>query len=179
VLLQARLLATVLMLNLDREHHRRRAERAEVDATRDALTELANRRAWNDIVAAEEARSRRYGHPGSVLVVDLNNLKSVNDIYGHAAGDRLLRDCAKVLAESARAPDFVARLGGDEFGVLAVETERAGAEAKAARIRRALQRAGIQAAIGIGVRGSEGSFDTALAQADRAMYEDKWRSRLR
>jgi diguanylate cyclase (GGDEF)-like protein len=90
-----------------------------------------------------------------------------------------LRDCAKVLAESARAPDFVAGLGGDEFGVLAVETVRGGAEAKAARIRRALKRAGIEAAIGIGVRGSEGSFDTALAEADRAMYEEKWRSRMR
>lgn len=177
ILLQARLLSTVLGLELDREHHRRRAERAEVEATRDALTELANRRAWNDIVAAEEARSRRYGHPASVLILDLNDLKAVNDHHGHAAGDQLLRRCAQVLADTARAPDFVARLGGDEFGVLAVETDRAGGEAKAARISRALQDAGIEAAIGLGVRSSDGSLHTAVQEADRGMYEDKVRSR--
>ncbi len=177
VVLQAGLLATLLALELDREHQRRRAERAEAQAARDDLTGLANRRAWGHIVAAEEARSRRYGHPGSVLIIDLNGLKEVNDTRGHAAGDQLLRDCARVLGACARGSDFVARLGGDEFGVLAVETDRDGGEAQAVRIRRALQREGIDAAIGVGVRDCQGSLDTARQDADRAMYADKQRRR--
>lgn len=179
VVLQAGLLSTLLALELDREQLRRRAERAEAQAARDDLTGLANRRAWDHIVAAEEARSTRYGHPGSVLILDLNELKSVNDTRGHAAGDQLLRACARVLVDSARGSDFVARLGGDEFGVLAVETDRAGGEAQASRIRRALQEAGIDAAIGLGVRDTRGSLDAARQDADRAMYEDKQRQRAR
>jgi diguanylate cyclase (GGDEF)-like protein len=177
VLLQARLLATVLALDLEQEEQRRRAERAEAEASRDPLTDLANRRAWDHILHAEEARSRRYGHPAVVLVIDLNRLKAVNDTRGHAAGDQLLRDCAKVLTDSARNSDLVARLGGDEFGVLAVETDRAGGEANAARISAALRAAGISAAIGIGVRAADGSLITAWRDADRAMYADKRRRR--
>lgn len=178
VVLQAGLLATLLALELDREHQRRRAERAEALATLDALTELANRRGWDHIVAAEEARARRYGHPGSVLIIDLNQLKAVNDSRGHAAGDQLLRDCAQVLSGTARGSDFVARLGGDEFGILAVETDRPGGEAQVARIRQAMDAAGIDAAIGLGVRHAPGSLDTARRDADRAMYEDKQRRRI-
>ncbi len=173
--LMGRLLATVLALELDREQQERRAERAEADAARDGLTGLANRRAWDDIVTAEEARCRRYGHPGAVLVIDLNDLKEVNDTHGHPAGDQLLRDCANVLVATARSSDFVARIGGDEFAVLAVETDSAGGEVQAARIRRALQDAGVNAAIGLGLRGPDGSLDNAARDADSAMYEDKRR----
>lgn len=173
VLLQARLLSTVLASELDREYEQRRAERAEADAARDALTGLPNRRAWDAVLVAEDARSRRYGHPGSVLMVDLNGLKTVNDSRGHAAGDRLLRRCARVLTATARASDFVARLGGDEFGILVAETDHAGARAQAARLRLALDAAPVDAAIGVGFRTASGSFESAQHEADASMYADK------
>jgi len=171
--LLGRLLATVLRLDIDREHERRRAERAEVDAGSDALTGLANRRTWDVVLEAEETRSRRYGHPASVLVLDLNDLKTVNDTRGHAAGDDLLRTCAEVLTHSARDNDLVARLGGDEFGVLAVETDAVGGQATLERVRRALAAAGVRAAAGLGVRTPDGGLAAAWRDADRAMYADK------
>ena len=171
--LLARLLATVLRLDLERDHERRRAERAEVDAGSDALTGLANRRTWDVVLGAEEARSRRYGHPASVIVIDLNDLKTLNDTQGHAAGDDLLRTCARVLSATARDNDLVARLGGDEFAVLAVETDAAGGQATLERVRRALQQGGIPAAAGLGVRASDGTLTGAWQDADRAMYADK------
>ncbi len=171
--LLARLLATVLRLDLERDRQWRRAERAEVDAGSDALTGLANRRTWDVVLAAEEARSRRYGHPASVIVIDLNDLKTVNDTRGHAAGDDLLRSCARVLAATARDNDLVARLGGDEFTVLAVETDATGAQATLDRVRGALRAEGIRAAAGLGVRASDGSLAAAWQEADRAMYADK------
>lgn len=177
VLLQAALLSTLLALELDREDLQRRAERAEVDANRDALTGLANRRMWESIVAAEETRSGRYGHPGCVLVLDLNDLKSVNDTGGHRAGDELLRQFADVLTSAARHSDFVARLGGDEFGVLAVQTDLAGGRAQEQRLREALATAGIDAAIGLSVRAAGTSFATAFDAADEEMYRDKERRR--
>ena len=173
VVLQAELLTTILALELDEEYQRRRAEHAEAEAAQDVLTGVPNRRAWNDVLTTEEARSRRYGHPGSVLMIDLNGLKTVNDTLGHAAGDQLLRDCAAVLTAAARGSDFVARLGGDEFAILAVETDAASARSYTARVREALDAAGIDAAVGLGVRTFPGSLADAQDDADRAMYLDK------
>ena len=173
LLLQGRLLTTLLHLELEREQLQRRAERAESDATRDVLTGLANRRGWDRVLAAEEVRCQRYGHPASVLVVDLDGLKQINDSAGHAAGDRLLRDAAALLRGAARTSDVVARLGGDEFGVLAVETAAEGGRATAERVRTALADGGVEAAVGLGVRVPHGSLAAAWQEADRAMYEHK------
>lgn len=178
VLLQAQLLATVLGAELDQEQQRRRAERAEAAANRDVLTNLWNRRGWDDLLAIEESRSARYGHSGAVLVIDLNGLKAVNDSRGHAAGDDMLRDCAAVLADTARDSDVVARLGGDEFGVLAVEIDPSRGAALADRITQALAKASVDAAIGLGVRAADGSLHTAWQIADAAMYEHKQHQRL-
>lgn len=173
VVLQARLLATVLSLELQREELERRAERAETEAHRGVLTGLANRRAWDSVLAAEEARCRRYGHPAAIVVVDLNGLKTVNDSSGHAAGDQLLRDAAAVLRGAARETDLVARLGGDEFGVLALETDGTGGHVTAERLRRALHDHGVAAAVGVGVRLPRATLAVAWQDADRAMYEEK------
>src|SRR5215213_36604 len=95
----------------------------ELDALTDPLTGVGNRRAWDRLLNAEEARCRRYGSVASLVAVDLDELKRVNDRDGHAAGDRLLRRTAQVIDSTRRAADVVARLGGDEFGVLAVECD--------------------------------------------------------
>ena len=168
-----RLLTTVLHLELEREEQQRRAERAESDATRDALTGLANRRAWDAVLAAEEVRCQRYGHPASVVVVDLDGLKQVNDSEGHAAGDRLLRRAAEVLRRAARHADVVARLGGDEFGLLAVETGAEGGRVTAQRVRAALTAGGVGASVGVGARAHGVPLTAAWQDADRAMYEEK------
>ena len=84
----------------------------------DVVTGIASRAAWEDALRAEELHHSRGGRPSSVVILDLDDLKTVNDAEGHQAGDALLRRAGGVLAASVRATDFVARIGGDEFGVL-------------------------------------------------------------
>ncbi|MDP9497980.1 MAG: GGDEF domain-containing protein [Actinomycetota bacterium] len=174
--LQARLLSTVLTLELAQDRQRQRAERAEAEAAVDPLTGLANRRAWDRLLAVEEARCTRYGHPAAVLVLDLNDLKQVNDTSGHAGGDALLRRTAALLRAHTRPGDLVARLGGDEFAVLAVHTDALGAAAETDRLRSALASSGVDAAIGAGVRTAAGTLTDAWVRADHAMYTDKRRA---
>jgi diguanylate cyclase (GGDEF)-like protein len=88
----------------------------------DDLTGLANRRAWDEALDRELARSRRTGAPFAVLLCDLDRFKAVNDGYGHPAGDHVLRETAAAFLARARATDLVARLGGDELGVLCPDT---------------------------------------------------------
>lgn len=92
-----------------------RAEEFQQLATRDSLTGLSNRRLGEERLAAEAARSERHGHPLSVLLLDLNRFKGINDRYGHAAGDLVLQAFAARLNKVIRASDLAARLGGDEF----------------------------------------------------------------
>jgi predicted signal transduction protein with EAL and GGDEF domain len=106
-----------------------RAEEFQELATRDPLTGLSNRRLGEERLASQVARSARHGHPLSVLLLDLNRFKSINDRYGHSAGGFVLRVFAKRLNRVIRASDLAVRLGGDEFpgdspGVLARQNSR-------------------------------------------------------
>lgn len=179
VALQARLLSTLLDGELRTDMQRRRAERAEVEALVDPLTGAVNRRAWQALLDREEERCRRYGDTASVLALDLDDLKAVNDSRGHAAGDQLLIDTARVLQEAVRAADVVARLGGDEFAVLAVQTNGPAALREVDRLQSRLVADGITASIGMADREATGSLRAAWAAADRNMYEAKRRRRLR
>lgn len=163
-----RLVATV-------EEFEARARRAEEESLVDPLTQLGNRRAWRLAVSEADERIRRGGSPAVVAVIDLDDLKGVNDSRGHGAGDALLRQLATTLVNSMRAADIVARLGGDEFGVLAVETE--GAERVSERIRAALGVARIPASVGVSPRPEGGSLHHAWEAADSAMYAEKARHR--
>lgn len=98
-----------------------RAEEFQQLATRDSLTGLSNRRLGEERLAAEVARSERHGHPLSVLLLDLNRFKGINDRHGHAAGDLVLKAFAARLNKVIRASDLAARLGGDEFLVILPE----------------------------------------------------------
>jgi diguanylate cyclase len=168
-----RLLGTVLAQELEREELARRVERAELEALTDPLTGVGNRRAWDLVVEAEEARCRRYGSPASLVSVDLDGLKGVNDARGHVAGDALLRRAAQVILASKRASDVVARLGGDEFGVLAVECDEAAAAALAERVAGALEAAGVRASVGHATRQPAAGLTRAWLEADTAMYARK------
>ena len=145
--LLGRLLAVLLVQELERQELQRRFEVAELDALTDPLTGVGNRRAWDRLLEAEEARCHRYGSVASLVAVDLDELKRVNDREGHAAGDRLLCRAAQVIDSTRRAADVVARLGGDEFGILAVECDEPAAKVLAERLRGALDAAGISASV--------------------------------
>jgi diguanylate cyclase len=174
--LLGRMLAVLLVQELDRQELQRRFELAELDALTDPLTGVGNRRAWDRLLDAEEARCRRYGSVASLVAIDLDELKRVNDGQGHAAGDRLLRRTAQVIDACRRAADVVARLGGDEFGVLAVECDEPAAKVLADRLRGALEAAGIRASVGHATRQPSGTLAQAWSAADAEMYAHKRRA---
>lgn len=171
--LLAGLLSTVLKAELELARELRRAEHAQAEARIDALTGLYNRRGWDQQLAAEEQRCRRYGHPACVVVVDLDGLKRVNDNDGHAAGDALIGRAAQALRGAVRIHDVVARLGGDEFAVLGTECDRSGAQALARRLRAALTAHDVAASLGLAMRDPGRGLAQAQDEADHAMYADK------
>jgi diguanylate cyclase len=173
--LLGRLLAVLLVQELERQELQRRFELAELDALTDPLTGVGNRRAWDRLLEAEEARCRRYGSVASLVAIDLDELKRVNDRDGHGAGDRLLLRTAQVIDSTRRAADVVARLGGDEFGVLAVECDEPAAKVLADRLRGALEAAGIRASVGHATRQPTGTLAEAWSAADADMYAHKRR----
>jgi len=150
----------------------REAERSSTLAMTDELTGLPNRRAWNQIVAQEQERSRKLGTSPHVLFIDLDELKAVNDSEGHSAGDALLAATGKTLLSVCRTSDFVARIGGDEFGVLLVSGGRS-AEAVKERIRQALEEQGIRCSIGVATRRAPFDLEETIREADEALYEEK------
>ncbi len=168
--LLAQLLSTVLEAELKVAEQVRRAERAEADALTDGLTGLYNRRAWDQLLATEEGRCRRYGHPATVVAVDLDGLKEVNDNLGHAQGDELIRRAADALRRTFRDQDVVARVGGDEFLVLAVECDAVGARSLMTRVEAAFSASDVEASLGIAVRDPRLGLTHAVEQADEAMY---------
>src|SRR5687767_15543232 len=102
---------------------------------KDEVTGLYNRRFFSLRLEEELSRYRRFNHPVSVVLLDLDLFKSVNDQYGHTVGDDTLRDMAQILMKHSRGINVVSRYGGDEFAVLLVETSKAGARLYADRIR--------------------------------------------
>lgn len=167
------LLSELLRAELTAVNADRRLERAVDQARRDELTSLYNRRGWVEFLEAEERRCRRYGHPACVIAVDLDDLKSVNDRHGHAAGDEMLRAAAGALSTAVRGIDVVARTGGDEFMVLCIECDASNAGALVERIREVLAAAGIRASLGMAVRSPETGLYVTAHKADQAMYRDK------
>lgn len=169
------LLATVLALEIRANDVTRRAERYEIEAHVDPLTQLGNRLAWTKAMVEEEARCRRYGHTACVISVDLDGMKRANDLGGHDAGDRLLRTAAVVLRRVSRMCDQVARVGGDEFALLAVEASEIEGHALADRLHRAFVSAGVEASIGVAARDGSVTMEEAWKAADAAMYRHKRR----
>jgi len=157
-------------------------------AISDGLTSLANRRHFDERLAAEWDRARREGTPLSLLLIDVDHFKSFNDQYGHQAGDACLRSIARVLAEQARRPaDVAARYGGEEFALLLPNTDAGGCEQVGEQIRQAIQELGIlhafnppskQVTVSIGGATHVALTDKAdcaslIAAADKALYVAK------
>jgi len=151
------------------------------EARIDPLTGLASRTAWNELVAIEEARRGRYSRPVTIVSADLDNLKAVNDLFGHAAGDRLICAAADSLRRSARRYDRIARVGGDEFLVLMPETDAIGATRYLSRVRALLRTTGkdmdggLSLSLGAATAEKGEHLDNVIARADAAMYAAKKR----
>ena len=103
-------------------------------ATRDQLTGMLNRREFDRIMAEEAERSQRFGQPLSLVMVDIDHFKAVNDTHGHPAGDAVLKEVAKILTAQLRSVDRVARYGGEEFALILMQTGRPAAGEVAQRV---------------------------------------------
>lgn len=143
------------------------------EALHDPLTGLANRCAWDGAMEAEERRCRRYGNHAAVIVVDVDDLRGVNDSLGEAEGDHLLRELAEILACMSRDTDIVARTGGHEFALLALDCGEPHLRVLASRLRRALADAGVLASVGGACRLPGAGLSEAWAQADAALRAER------
>jgi diguanylate cyclase (GGDEF)-like protein len=141
-------------------------------ANRDPATGLGNRRAWLQTLHVEAGRARRTGRPITIVILDIDGLKQVNDSYGHAAGDSLIARAAAALSSARRATDVVCRLGGDEFGIAAADTDGAAAEVLVARLRESLLEQGVSVSLGWATSAHLG-IDDLWQRADAAMYQEK------
>lgn len=139
----------------------------------DALTHLANRRYWDERVAEELERARREETSLSLMLIDIDDFKDVNDQYGHQAGDRLLCQFAEGWRGTIRGSgDFLARLGGDEFGLLAPNTDERGINLMARRLRE-VSPDGISCSYGVATWDGHETVTDFFRRADDALYEAK------
>lgn len=173
--LLSRQLATILKFDLDREEAWRRALKSEADAQADRLSGLLNRRGWDFVCDREEQRARDFGHALSVALLDLDDLKRVNDRDGHAAGDRLIQTTGEVLRGALGPACTAARVGGDEFALLLPGIGYDSAAARVAALRERLEALAIRVSVGVAERKAHRGLAEALERADRAMYADKAR----
>jgi diguanylate cyclase (GGDEF)-like protein len=166
------------------------SRRYEALSLTDSLTSLRNRRAFDQEFASRFEQARRYGRPLSLAVVDLDYFKSINDQFGHAAGDGVLRGVARTLDHETRRSDFVARIGGEEFAVLLPETSVFEALHFAEKIRSTVMSSTIRTeaathkvTVSIGVANVPHSTITTPQElfnaADQALYRAKARGRNR
>jgi diguanylate cyclase (GGDEF)-like protein len=152
-------------------------------AITDELTQLANRRRFTETLSVEVRRAERFGDPLTLVLADIDDFKQINDRYGHAAGDEVLRRFADVLRENVRDFDLPVRYGGEEFAVLLPETGLDGGEQLARRLQSALirlrlpeitgDRPPVTASFGVAAFPAAGSAEDLLSAADSALYRAK------
>ena len=177
LLLLSSLLSAVLAADRTATATARNLEAVQVEADTDAMTGLLNRRGWDRYIAAEEERFRRFGDQGSVIVMDLDQLKTINDTKGHAAGDEYIRRSAEALRAGVRSDDILARLGGDEFGAVLLNADGEMVQVLVERMERALEAAGAVGSFGWAPITVVAGFPGAWKAADSAMYVEKRRRR--
>lgn len=152
-------------------------------SNRDGLTGIYNRRYFEQSLTKEYGRARRYGHTLSLALLDLDHFKKVNDVYGHLAGDEVLRETVRRLGGCLRDADILARYGGEEFAVILPETARTGAMVVAERLRAAMAVTPIfhnteplAVTISVGVtelRPDIARYEDLIKEADLSLYASK------
>jgi len=157
-------------------------EQLKAAAETDFLLDILNRRGFERELARSIAFIKRYSASGALLVFDVDHFKPINDAFGHAAGDKVLKAIAEKLASEVRASDVIGRLGGDEFAVLLWNLSETDARAKAAMLEEAIDGLRISfggstvqtgASVGVAILDGHSEMRTALEQADSAMYVRK------
>lgn len=169
---------------LRRELESKQKELLEVNAqlqklaATDGLTGLKNRRSLQEDLASNIALFTRNSQPLSLLLLDIDHFKKVNDTYGHLTGDRVLQGLALILKDESRKGDVAARYGGEEFALILPYTDQVGAKKIAERIRLRVESAGwtnqtITISIGLATLISDDTVSTLQSRADRALYSSK------
>jgi diguanylate cyclase (GGDEF)-like protein len=154
--------------------------RLDAAAQTDGLTGLWNHAAFWRRLQAEDARARRLDAPYSVLMIDVDHFKALNDKHGHQAGDAVLRRLADILANRIRGMDVLARYGGEEFAILLPDTAQPDAADLAEKLRRLLAVAGINVSIGVADNAdTQAGPDDVVGAADAALYKAKLAGRAR
>ncbi|MGY8709120.1 GGDEF domain-containing protein [Bradyrhizobium sp. 18BD] len=160
----------------------RRVAELEAAADTDFLLEIPNRRGFERELTRAIAYMKRYRASGALIVLDVDRLKPINDSFGHAAGDEVLKTIAAALTRQVRASDVVGRLGGDEFALLLWNLSETDAKAKAAAFEQAIdelsfvfrgQHVAAGASAGVALLGAQSDSSRALEEADAAMYVRK------
>jgi len=179
----------LLQIMRDISERKRLEDELKMLATLDSLTSVNNRRHFLELAEQELKRSRRYHKNLALLLIDVDYFKSVNDTYGHAAGDDALRALADKCLVTLRSTDLFGRLGGEEFAAILVETDAEAAQATANRLRQAVaemavhsQGETIRFTVSIGVAlldGQDITLDRLMKRADIALYEAKRSGRNR
>ncbi len=152
-------------------------------ASKDDLTALHNRRFFMQLARSELERARRYHHPTTFMMLDLDFFKEINDEFGHMAGDHVLQQVARILESESREPDILGRLGGEEFAILSPESTLEQATQMAERICERIRQTTLEfdgheirltVSIGISeVQADEETIDAAMSRADQALYRSK------
>ncbi len=155
----------------------------ELLSTTDALTSVCNRIKLHECLERETERSKRYATPLSLLIIDVDFFKSVNDTYGHPVGDRVLKEIAQILQQHCRGSDTLGRWGGEEFLVICPEADCQSAQALGEKLRRAIaakplaEHIGATISVGVAEFNPNTSTDSLLEAADTALYQAKHQGR--
>lgn len=173
----------VAWLSLKTAHHMLYVEALGESAFIDPLTGVANRRRFDECLTEEIGRAKATGQPLSLLIIDIDHFKQVNDSFGHGIGDLVLKQLATVAVSEIRHTDTVCRIGGEEFVVIMPGLERAFAIASADRLRRAIAKAHLPlkeggeirttVSLGLAMLHDDENSDDLLFRADAALYDAK------
>jgi diguanylate cyclase (GGDEF)-like protein len=171
--------ATIRRLKRELAQAVKQIEELQASAETDFLLGVSNRRGFERALERAVAYIKRYHASGALIVLDVDRLKPINDAFGHAAGDQVLKAIIAALAHQVRASDVIGRLGGDEFGLLLWNLSETDARAKAASLEQAIDQLSFVfdgrtvtagASTGVAILDSHAEAGKALEQADRAMY---------
>jgi diguanylate cyclase (GGDEF)-like protein/PAS domain S-box-containing protein len=174
----------VLTIVRDGTERKRMEEGLRALAEYDELTGIFNRRRFQEEVERHVREAKRFGDPLTLMLIDIDGFKRINDTYGHQTGDKALQVVAHALRDAVRETDLVGRLGGDEFVALLTRADPRGVDRVVEAFRRSLQLEDVAAGASFGLEASVGvttsdgatdTFDSLLRRADQAMYEEKAR----
>ncbi|WOH80847.1 GGDEF domain-containing protein [Bradyrhizobium sp. BEA-2-5] len=174
--------STIRSLRAQLARAQARIEELQASAETDFLLDILNRRGFERELARSLSFIKRYQASGALIVLDVDRLKPINDSFGHAAGDEVLKAIVAAISDQVRASDVIGRLGGDEFAVLLWNLSEIDARAKAAALEEAIDRLTFMfrnsqvtagASAGVAILTAHSDIDRVLDEADRAMYVRK------